>query len=73
MTFFNLMSILEEIRKKAPKIGVEQRYYLRLFFNSLFDSNEQGYCNISAAIQASFELYQEKRWKQDTIEQPALF
>lgn len=72
MAFFNLMSILEEIRKKAPKIGVEQRYYLRLFFNSLFDSNEKGYCNISAAIQASFELYQEKRWKQDTIEQPAL-
>ena len=72
MTFFNLMSILEEIRKKAPKIGVEQRYYLRLFFNSLFDSNEKGYCNISAAIQASFELYQEKRWKQDTIEQLAL-
>ena len=70
-TILHLMSILEEIRKKAPKIGVEQRYYLRLFFNSLFDSNEQGYCNISAAIQASFELYQEKRWKQDTIEQPA--
>lgn len=72
MTFFNLMSILEDIRKKAPKIGVEQRYYLRLFISSLIDSNEKGYCNLSAAIQASFELYQEQRWKQDTIEQPAL-
>lgn len=72
-TFLNLMSILERIRTKAPKIGVEQRYYLRLLFNSLFDSNAKGYCNISAAIQDSFKLYQEQRWKQDTIEQPTLF
>lgn len=67
-TFFHLMFVLETIRKKAPKIGVEQRYYLRLFFNSLFDSNEKGYCNISTAIQSSFERYIEKRWKQDTME-----
>ena len=72
-TFFYLMSILEEIRTKAPKIGVEQRYYLRLLFSSLFGPDAKGYCNISAAIQTSFEQYQELRWKQDTIEQLTLF
>ena len=72
-TFFDLMSILEEIRTKAPKIGVEQRYYLRLLFYSLFGPDEKGYCNIYAAIQTSFGLYKELRWKQDTIEQLTLF
>ena len=72
-TFFHLMSILEDIRTKASKIGVEQRYYLRLFFNSLFDPKEKGYCNISTSIESSFERYKEQRWKQDTMEQLTLF
>lgn len=62
-TFYKLLSNLEEIRTRAPKIGVEQRFYLRLFFLKLFDPKGQENCNIFASVEKSFQQYKEERWK----------
>lgn len=68
-----LLVHLEEIRQRAPKIGVEQRYYLRLFFTELFSEDSETYLNVYSSAEKSFTLYKDKKWKPDTIEQTKLF
>lgn len=68
-----LLVHLEEIRQRAPKIGVEQRYYLRLFFTELFSEDSETYLNVYSSADKSFTLYKDKKWKHDTIEQTKLF
>lgn len=71
--FDSLLKNLEEIRQRAPKIGVEQRYYLRLFFTELFSKDSETYLNVYSSADKSFTLYKDKKWKHDTIEQTKLF
>lgn len=68
-----LLVHLEEIRQRAPKIGVEQRYYLRLFFTELFSKDSETYLNVYSSADKSFTLYKDKKWKHDTIEQTKFF
>lgn len=68
-----LLVHLEEIRQRAPKIGVEQRYYLRLFFTELFSEDSETYLNVYSSAEKSFTLYKDKKWRHDTIEQTKLF
>ena len=68
-----LLVHLEEIRQRAPKMGVEQRYYLRLFFTELFSIDSETYLNVYSSADKSFTLYKDKKWKHDTIEQTKLF
>lgn len=68
-----LLRYLEEIKQRAPKIGVEQRYYLRLFFAELFSRESETYLNVYGSAEKSFTLYKDKKWKPDTIGQTKLF
>lgn len=72
-TFNIWLSNLEEIRKQAPKIGVEQRLYLRMFFESLFSPHSDSRLLIKASVDKSFTQYKQERWKQDIAEQTTLF
>jgi len=68
-----LLGNLEKIRQTAPKIGVEQRKYLRFLFQTLFATDNDVQYNLYMSIIKSFELYQESRWKPDMTDQPSLF
>lgn len=71
---FNVLLMnLDEIRQRAPKIGVEQRYYLRMFFAQLFSVDSETCMNVYGSAEKSFQLYKDKKWKQDTTEEPSLF
>lgn len=68
-----LLMNLEEIRQRAPKIGVEQRFYLRLFFTELFAKDSDTYLEVYGSAKKSFTLYKDKKWKPDMTEQTKLF
>lgn len=70
--FDSLLKNLEEIRQRAPKIGVEQRCYLRLFFTELFAKDSDTYQNVYGSAEKSFTFYKEIKWKSDTTEQTKL-
>lgn len=68
-----LLNSLEDIRKRAPKIGIEQRIYLRLFFDLLFSPESETRFKIEASVKQSFQEYTIKRWKQNIAEPTSLF
>lgn len=71
--FNKLLSNLDTIRQRAPKIGVEQRVYLRMFFTHLYDSSSIGYCDLMKSIQESFNQYSTEKWNTDTTQPGRLF
>lgn len=71
--FRSLLSSLEEIRQRAPKIGVEQRAFLRMFFESFFSPDSPTHFQLKASADFSFTKYEDIKWKRDTIEQISLF
>lgn len=71
--FNSLLSSLEEIRQRAPKIGIEQRAFLRMFFESFFAPDSATHHQLKASADFAFTKYEEIKWKRDTIEQISLF
>lgn len=71
--FNKLLSNLNTIRQRAPKIGVEQRVYLRMFFTHIYDSSSIGYCDLMKSIQESFNQYSTEKWNTDTTLTGRLF
>ena len=59
-TLFNLLTILQEIRENAKKIGVAQRFYLRLFFEDLLDPQSETYLNFTHSINKAKDKYDAK-------------
>ena len=59
-TMFKLLEILQVIREGAKKIGVAQRFYLRLFFEELLDTNSDSYLNFTQSIIKAKEQYDAK-------------
>lgn len=59
-TLFNLLTILQEIRENAKKIGVAQRFYLRLFFEDLLDPQSETYLNFTHSINKAKHKYDAK-------------
>ncbi len=49
-TMLNLLSVLQEIRESAKKIGVAQRQYLKFFFLSLFREGTDCYQSVERSI-----------------------
>lgn len=59
-TLFNLLTILQEIRENAKKIGVAQRFYLRLFFEDLLDPQSETYLDFTHSINKAKDKYDAK-------------
>ena len=53
----NLLTKLDNIKKKKKKIGVEQRMFFTYFFRELFNHNSDSYLDINAAIESGFNKY----------------
>ena len=68
-TFMELLAFLDNIRQRAPKIGVEQRLFLRLFFTELLNPKSTSYSKMMESSKVAFEKYIQTRWKSNTIEQ----
>lgn len=67
-TFMELLASLDKIRQRAPKIGVEQRLFLRLFFTELLNPKSTSYSKMMESSKVAFEKYIQTRWKSNTIE-----
>lgn len=55
-----LLLMLQEVREGAKKIGVAQRLYLKLFFESLLDANSDTYLNMNDSIDEAKKKYDAK-------------
>jgi hypothetical protein len=53
----NLLNKLDDIRKRAPKIGNAQRAYFYYFFRELFNPNGDSYLVLDDAIENAFTRY----------------
>ena len=49
-TMLNLLSVLQEIRESAKKIGVAQRQFLKYFFQNLFSEEADCYQSVEKSI-----------------------
>ena len=58
-----LLDSLNDLRRQAKKIGVEQRFFFRLLFQSLFNGESDASCNIYASIDKANELFLD--WKKN--------
>lgn len=61
--WMSLLSCLNDLRRQAKKIGVEQRLFFRLFFKSLFNRDYETYCNVYISIEEANNLFLE--WKKN--------
>lgn len=53
-----LLKLLEKIRKKAKKIGNDQRLYFHYLYRKLFDNEKESYLNFSDSVNAAYREYQ---------------
>lgn len=52
-----LITNLEFIRKKAKKIGNDQRLFFEFFFKALFDKQKDSYLNLNQTIEKAMQSY----------------
>ncbi len=57
-TMMKFLKVMNEVRQKAKKIGLEQRYYMSYLFKFLFLEGEDSYLNFSKAIDISYKKYE---------------
>ena len=57
---FDFLVLLQDIREGAKKIGMAQRLFLRLFFESLLSSKSYSYLNFVCSIDQAKKLYDGK-------------
>ena len=57
---FKLLSILQDVREGAKKIGVAQRLYLRLLFECLLDTQSKTHLNLNCSIEEAKNKYDAK-------------
>lgn len=53
----SFLKTLDGIKKTAKKIGVEQRAYLRIFFNLLLNEDSETFANFKQSITEAFRKY----------------
>ncbi|MBL4942024.1 MAG: hypothetical protein JKY81_10215 [Colwellia sp.] len=59
-TYIKLISMLDQIKTMAKKIGNDQRLFFHFIFRSLFDKKSDGYLNLDKAISEAFTDYLRK-------------